>query len=415
MSAVRWWSEDAIGNDVMIFMSAAKAFGAGLINAKNAPMVVDGKRGWAAALQAGDKGFRFAFADNGDVKLEIALRPKLNFARSMASSATSKSGDFKAVLGMGTGLAEVIDDIDFRVSGGERAEWKSGCRVYQIASARFTNTSFFKKSGGAVTGPGPRLRDAVDLICKQAEQEQVLVIARNDLQADRLRAETDRLFSHENTEVRNFGEIVGLDNFSGFGAVVLFLPTPGPEELMSKAVRLYRGEFHELDFESRVDGEISIEGIEPVQMPVYKDERVERLARDAINSDFYQGAMRLRPNLLEGKAIIILSAYPIEHLTNRADTVFFDWEDAKQVQDLRDVRSDPEIEDFLAWGMSIGELAEALGVSKRHARRTRGADAKKARDAEVRRRRASGDSHEQIARALDISAKTVSRILKSGG
>ena len=415
MSAVRWWSEDAIGKDVEILMSCARAFGAGLVNVKSAPIVVDATRGWAAALQVGDKGVRFAFADNGDVKMEIALRPKLNFGRSIASSATSKSSDFKAVLGIGTGLGELIDEIDFKVSGGERAEWKSGCRVYQIATARFTNTSFFKKSGGVVTGPGPRLRDAVDLICKQAELEKVLVIGRSDLQAESLRAETDRLFSHENTDVRNFGEIVGLDNFSGFGAVVLFLPTPGPEELMSKALRLYRAEFHELDFESRVDGEISIPGMEPVQMPIYADERVERLARDAITSDFYQGAMRLRPNLLEGKAVIILSAYPIEGLTNRADTVFFDWPDAKQGEDIRDVRPEPEIEDFLAWGMSIADIADAMGVSKRHARRTRGGDAKKARDAEVRRRRAAGESHEAIARALDISAKTVSRILNSGG
>ena len=415
MAAVRWWSQDVIGKDVMIFMSAPKAFGAGLINAKNAPMVVDGKRGWAAALQAPEGGFRFAFADNGDVKLEIALRPRLNFARSIASSATSKSGDFKQVLALRGGLGENIDDLDFKVSGGERVEWKSGCRVYQIATARFTNTSFFKKSGGEVTGPGPRLRDAVELICKQAEVDKVLVIGRADLQAKSLRAVTDRLFSHENISVRNYGEIVGLDNFSGFGAVVLFLPTPGPEELKSKAVRLFRSEFHEMDFETRVDGENSIEGIEPVQMPIYKDERVERLARDAINADFYQGAMRLRPNLLEGKAIIILSAYPVEGLTNRADTIYFDWEDAKAVQDIRDVRPDPDIEDFLSWGMSIADLAAELGISKGHARRRRGPADRTARDAEVRRRRQDGETHEQIARALEISTKTVSRILNSGG
>ena len=130
---------------------------------------------------------------------------------------------------------------------------------------------------------------------------------------------------------------------------------------MSKALRLYRAEFHEMDFETRVDGEVSIPGIESVQMPIYKDSRVERLARDAITSDFYQGAMRLRPNLLEGKAIIILSAYPIEDLTNRADTVFFDWEDAKAVQDIRDVRPEPEIEDFLAWGMSIADIGGGDG------------------------------------------------------
>ena len=412
MSAVRWWEEDAIGKDVMIFMSGPKAFGAGLITAKNAPMVVDASRGWAAALQAGDKGFRFAFADNGDVKLEIALRPRLNFDRSIASSATSKSADFKAVLGMGTGLAEVIDEIDFKTSGGERAEWKSGCRVYQISTARFTNTSFFKKSGGAVTGPGPRLRDAVDLICKQAEREQVLVIGRSDLQAESLRAETERLFSHENVSVRNYAEIVGLDNFSSFGAVVLFLPTPGPEELMSKALRLYRAEFHEMDFETRVDGEVSIPGIESVQMPIYKDSRVERLARDAITSDFYQGAMRLRPNLLEGKAIIILSAYPIEDLTNRADTVFFDWEDAKAVQDIRDVRPEPEIEDFLAWGMSIADIAEAMGVSKRQAYRHRGGGKNAERDKEILRRARAGETFEVIGDALGVSKSTVSRVVK---
>ena len=415
MSAVRWWGEDAIGKDGMIFMSGAKAFGAGLITPKTAPMVVDATRGWAAALQAGDKGFRFAFCENGDVKLEIALRPNLNFDRSIASSATSKSSGFKSVLALGTGLAEVIDDIDFKTSGGERAEWKSGCRVYQIATARFTNTSFFKKSGGAVTGPGPRLQDAVDLICKQAEISKVLVIGRSDLQAESLRAVTKRLFSHENVVVRNYGEIVGLDNFSGFGAVILFLPTPGPEELMSTAVRLYRGEFHERDFETRVDGEISISGLEPVKMPIYQDERVERLARDAINSDFYQGAMRLRPNLLEGKAIVILSAYPVDGLTNREDTVFFDWEDVKLVQDIRDVCPEPEIEDFLSWGVPISELASALGISKGHARRVRGPADRTDRDAEVRRRRANGDSHGEIARALEISTKTVSRILNSAG
>ena len=74
MSAVRWWSADAIGKDVMIFMSVGKAFGAGLVKPKSAPMVVDASRGWAEALRADDKGFRFAFADNGDVNLEIALR-----------------------------------------------------------------------------------------------------------------------------------------------------------------------------------------------------------------------------------------------------------------------------------------------------------------------------------------------------
>ena len=414
MSAGRWWTEDAIGNDGMIFLSGPKAFGAGLVNAKTAPMVVDSTRGWAAALQAGDQGFRLAFCDNGDVQLVIALRPNLNFARSIASSATSKSSDFKAVLGMGTGLAEVIDEIDFKVSGGERAEWKSGCRVYQISTARFTNTSFFKKSGGAVTGPGPRLRDAIDLICRQADREQVLVIGRSDLHADSLRAETDRLFSHENVAVRNYGEIVGLDNFSGFGAVVLFLPTPGPEELKSKALRLYRGEFHDLDFETRVDGEVSISEIEPVQMPVYKDERVEGLARDAINSDFYQGAMRLRPNLLDGKAIIILSAYPIEGLTNRADTIYFDWEDAKAVQDIRDVRPEPEIEDFIAWGLSIADIAEELGVSKRHARRTRGPADLTERDAKILKLHRDGLSLRAIADNLNIGKSTVARVIKKG-
>ena len=414
MSAVRWWSADAIGKDVWIFMSVGKAFGAGLVKPKDAPMVVDARRGWAAALQEGDKGFRFAFADNGDVKLEIALRPRLNFDRSIASSATSKSADFKAVLGMGTGLAEVIDEIDFKTSGGERAEWKAGCRVYQISTARFTNTSFFKKSGGEVIGPGPRLRDAVDLICKQAEREQVLVIGRADLQAASLRDVTDRLFSHENVFVRNYGEIVGLDNFSSFGAVVLFLPTPGPEELKSKALRLYRGDFHERDFETRVDGEIAIPGIEPVQMQVYKDEQVERLARDAIMSDLYQGAMRLRPNLLEGKAIIILSAYPIEDLTNRADTVFFDWEDAKAVQDIRDVRPEPEIEDFIAWGMSIADIAEAMGVSKRYARRKRGPADRTARDAEIMKLHREGISLRAIAAQLNIGKSTVADVIKKG-
>ena len=414
MPAVRWWSQDVIGKDVMIFMSVGKAFGAGLINAKTAPRVVDGKRGWAAALQAGDQGFRFAFCDNGDVKLEIALRPKLNFGRSIASSATSKSSDFKQVLALRQGLGENIDEIDFKTSGGERAEWKAGCRVYQIATARFTNTSFFKKSGGAVTGPGPRLRDAVDLICKQADLEQVLVIGRSDLHGESLRAETDRLFSHENISVRNYGEIVGLDNFSGFGAVVLFLPTPGPEELMSKAVRLYRSEFHELDFETRVDGEIAIQGIEPVQMPIYADERVERLARDAITSDFYQGAMRLRPNLLEGKAIIILSAYPVEGLTNRADTVFFDWPDAATVTDIRDVRPDPDIEDFIAWGMSIGEIAEALGVSKRQAYRHRGGGKNAERDAKILKMSADGLSIRAIASQMGISRGAVEAVVKKG-
>jgi len=417
----RWWRADAIGEQVTILLSCPRAFGAGLITPETAPMVVDPKRGWAAALRADDNGVRLACGDNGDVKLEIALRPELNFERSIASSATSNPAEFKGVLGMGTGLAEVIDDeefiggIAFKSSGGKRAAWKSGCRVFQISTARFTNTSFFKKSAGAVTGPGPRLRDAIDLIIKQAEQEQVLVIGRSDLQAESLRAETDRLFSHQNVEFRNYGEIVGLDNFSSFGAVVLFLPTPGPEEIKGRAFRLYRGEYHDLDFETRVDGEISIDGLEPVPMPIYADERVQRLAHDAITADFYQAAMRLRPNLLEGKAVVILSAYPVDGLTNRADTLYFDWEDVKQVQDIRDVRPEPEIEDLLSWGVPISELAAALGVSPRHARRKRPADAKAARDAEVRRRRADGDSHVEIARALEISTKTVSRILNSGG
>ena len=414
MAAVRWWSDDAIGKDVEILMSVARAFGAGLITPKTAPVVVDPKRGWAAALRAEDPGVRLAFGENGDVNLEVSLRPNLNFERSVASSATSNPAEFKAVLGMGTGLAEVIDDFDFKTSGGERAEWKSGCRVCQIATARFTNTSFFKKSGGAVTGPGPRLRDAVDLICKQGEIEQVLVIGRSDLQAESLRAETDRLFSHQNVEFRNYGEIVGLDNFSSFGAVVLFLPTPGPEEIKSKAFRLYRGEYHDLDFETRVDGEISIDGLEPVQMPIYADERVQRLAHDAITADFYQAAMRLRPNLLEGKAVVILSAYPVDGLTNRADTLYFHWEDVKQVQDIRDVRPDPDIEDLLSWGVPISELAAALGISKRQAYRHRGGDKNAKRDAKILKLHADGLSIRAISGEVGISRGAVAAVIKKG-
>ena len=149
-------------------------------------------------------------------------------------------------------------------------------------------------------------------------------------------------------------------------------------------------------------------------MQVYKDEQVERLARDAIMSDFYQGAMRLRPNLLEGKAIIILSAYPIEDLTNRADTVFFDWEDAKAVQDIRDVRPEPEIEDFIAWGMSIADIAEAMGVSKRYARRKRGPADRTARDAEIMKLHREGISLRAIAAQLNIGKSTVADVIKKG-
>ena len=151
-----------------------------------------------------------------------------------------------------------------------------------------------------------------------------------------------------------------------------------------------------------------------MKMPVFCDERVQTICEQLIEDSLYQAAARLRPILGEGKTIVLLSAFPVPGLTDRDDTVFFSFEDASAVTDIRDVRPRESIEDRLARGDDKKEIAEDAGVSVSTVYRVKGKVDKSERDARIRDVLSAEPnlSSRDIARRTEIPLTTVLRVRK---
>ena len=388
-----------------LFLSPEQVFELGLRNPENAPAVVDFENGWVSALMDEQNAVRVFKSDTGEPTLEIVMAANLNFKNTIALSATDTLDDFRRVLPAET---------DVQVSGdgdGARPAWKDDCRVFQLDTGFFTNSSWFVRRGDGQLLPGDRLPWAVDLICRQARKEKVLVVGRAALTAGELADVTAPLFSHERIDFRNYKEIIGKNEWRAFETAFLFLPWPSPEEVESRCAGLYRADFAELDLD-KLDKQVRAIGTGwEVSVPnAPADARVWREVQKMMNDALYQAGMRLRPNLSGGKAIVILSAFPVEGFSDRADLMRFDFEDTEGIEDIRDVN--PRRIEHYPQSMPTAEVAARSGASERQVWRARGGVDKTARDAQVRALAAAGLSQRRIATETGVPRTTVARLLK---
>ena len=387
--------------------SAADAIYYRFVRADNLPGISDFEHGWVSAFFDKDvamRAVRLPCRDGEEPALEFVLQPRLNFKKTIALNATARKSEVEAVLGE-----------EVHVIKSAKPQWAARSRVYQINTARYTDENFVIRKDGRIAKAGARLRCAVDLISKHARAgKRVLVVGRRWLLDKAIASEMKPVTENADIEILNYGAVRGLNAYSDFDYVFLFLPSPGRSELERVASALYRSEFDNLDFINRRDGVVKRGGFE-LKMPVYCDERVQKIFEQLIEDNLYQAAARLRPILGEGKTIVLLTAFPVPGLTDRDDTVFFSFEDASAVTDIRDVRPRESIDTRLARGGQVKEIAAERGISTQAIYKRKGPQDKSERDARI------GDlisadpniSSREIARRTGIPRATVNRVRKT--
>ena len=372
-----------------------------LVNDRDLPRVVDRESGFVAAMLENAPVRRKE--TGGPPAWEFLLKPHLILKNYIALSATARAEDFRNVLG---------PNVDFKAIAGSPPRWMAGCKVYQLDRATYTERSYFQREGGEITGPGARLLDVFSLISKEASAgRRVLLVGRKALTEKPISETSHPVENRQGVAIRNYGELVGVNEFSDFDTVFLMLPYPGREEIENTAAAVYRGDFETLDLETRAAGTVRAGGFS-LDMQTYTDERVQAIAEGLIREKLYQAAMRLRPNLNPDKAIVLLTAFPVAGLTDRPDTVFFSFDEALAADSVREIKPTETIADGLARGLSIAEVARRAGVSERTVYRAKGKVDKTERDKTIREMGAEGKSLRAISKALQVSRDTVARVLK---
>lgn len=396
-------------------LTPARAIRLGVVD-KHAklPMLLDKGRGVVNALLDETARVRKVVKPDGVRVLEISVKPNLNFRNTVLLSATADADQVRGMLRPG---------VEFSHERGPEPRWMSGCAVYQVNTALYTDESFFKRpnAGGEITGPGPRLRDLVNAVLKEVSAERkVLVVGRKALTSDVLKPEMSPLLTNPNVAVLNYGAVDGLNDFSDFDTAFLLLPYPKRAELEERAFAVFREDFDRLDFETRETVQVSGAGYS-LSLNLYRDAKVSELAVSLMREQVYQAAMRLRPNLNPEKAIVVLTALPIPGLTDRERLTAFSFQDLRKVREVRELSClnlpDATVTEDLD-GKGVEQIASARGVLESTVRnskpaREKRAREKSARDDEIRARAAAGETQREIASAMGLSVGGVNKILNA--
>ena len=211
-------------------------------------------------------------------------------------------------------------------------------------------------------------------------------------------------------EVINHHHAEGRNDYQHYDIVFIFHYEPDHNTLQVQAKHIYSHTERPLDFtreqQTITQGSVSFE------KNTYTDPRMRAVFDRECNARIHQSAMRLRPNIHEGKIIVFLTAEPIDiPATPTAfkprDGQHFTGDWAKFKETLK------AIETAEATGDTKG-YQQATGASERTSQRKtkQGKAAQKAeREADIVAR-AETETHAQIATRWNVSEKTIQRILK---
>lgn len=339
---------------------------------------------------------------------EWFVEPLPNFEKTVYLSATADEGLVRKMI--------TAPKVRVQSVAGAPLAWEQGSEIFQLATGRMTEASFFERAHGEIVGAGPRLADMCALIEKQiALGDKVVLVGLKALQdAESLSAVLSPIRDNQRVTILNYGEVVGLNEYADSDMIFLMLPEPSPGELAAAARRLYRADKKPLKFD-RVERTIAECGVK-VRKRVYVDQRVSAVHAQIIRQKMYQGAMRLRPMLLKNKKIILLTSEPVPGLTDREITLFT-WEQALAEADIRDVGKSSLQTDLQASvrdGEDLQVVSETLDVSEKTVRRAGGSakSAKARRNERIHAAAGIGMSLSEIAAEEGISRRQVGRILK---
>ena len=208
---------------------------------------------------------------------------------------------------------------------------------------------------------------------------------------------TAMLINHHHAEGRN--------DFQDCDIVFVFHYEPDHHAVQQIAKRIFRNAEAPVEF-TREQLAVSV-GSVSFEKNIYTDGRVQAVYNRECRQRLMQSAMRLRPNIHEGKIIVFLTAEPVEipvtplpFSLSDGNGFTGDWRAFGETLQAGDTRTAKE--------------RIAAGESKSKAYRdapSTDTQKKDERDIEIVRRYARGDSKKQIATEMGIGQGTVKRVL----
>ena len=258
---------------------------------------------------------------------------------------------------------KVFPNVSVAVVDAPPAEWAEGVKVYQIRTGRYPRQSVLQYDDETrdVIGLWQFGQKGVDMFLSEARQnpKKKYAIITYKVVLDLMEEDLQKL---PNVVVANYGAAEG-ENEKYLDADVfwiLFAPFLPPEEVKLLAKRIYGADSETLDYTRREEGS-------------YVDRRVQSICDAAVQNELIQAIGRARLVRRENVKVVILTGVYLKGITDRKETVLFDYEDyliADSLDKLEDVVQKREfdiarIRQMHADGASKADIQEIFGLSYR--------------------------------------------------
>lgn len=357
---------------------------------------------------------------------EFHLKPTLNHRRAIFNTASDPDNL----------IGEAYSDTDINITRhtGTPPAWKTDL-VFQIASGAYLpRQSLIRQEGKGedkILHLKPRAQEIVDayirpsidaglkvlVVAPKAFQDVESVVGNPESGGGWAVTEIEDVIEGRNAMLINHHHAEGRNDYQDFEIVFIFHYEPNHNELPLAAKRIYRNPETPLNF-TREKRTMTVGSVNFKKM-VYIDERVQAVYNRECNARLMQSAMRLRPNIHEGKIIVFLTAEPVDIPVtpvpfSLSDNDDFDG-DWQAFGEKRQATAEAETE--ITAAAAAGDVAGMVdaGVSERTAYRQTAETRKQTkakREAEiVSRHYNQQQSKKTIATQMGISQDTVKRVL----
>ena len=239
---------------------------------------------------------------------EFHLAPTLNHRRVIFNTASDPDNL----------IGEAYRDTNIQITQhtGQTPAWKDPL-AFQLSGGNYFPRQSLLKCDGKVLSLKPRAQEMVDrfIVPSIKSSLKVLVVAPKAFQdidsvSDWATHDMKQYKQGKNALLINHHHAEGRNDYQDFDIAFIFHYEPSHWEIQAAAKRIYRKPKTPLDF-TREKRTVTV-GSVSFQKNVYVDKRVQAVYNRECRQRLMQSAMRLRPNIHEGKIIVFLTAEPVD-------------------------------------------------------------------------------------------------------
>lgn len=239
---------------------------------------------------------------------DFHLKPTLNHRRVIFNTASDPDNLI--------GEAYSETDVNITRHTGTPTVWKTDL-VFQISSGAYLPRHSLIGKNGKELYVKKRAQEFVDGFIRPSITAglKTLVVAPKAFQkvesiAEWAVTEMEDYQPGRNAMLINHHHAEGRNDYQDFDLVFVFHYEPNHHEIQNAAKRIYRNAQTPLKF-TREKRPVKVGGVS-FEKSVYVDERVQVVYNRECRQRKMQSAMRLRPNIHEGKIVVFLSAEPVD-------------------------------------------------------------------------------------------------------